>query len=119
MIESHQFGMAVDAPRSIGPTELPEDRGVHPHFRDSDLLKSVFRQSGQLQDAQRLVVQGNGAGHQQDLMGLVHYQCLYPIAAEQRRDCRPYRTVTDDQHIDSGGRQFGTFIVVVHLEPLL
>ncbi|MNV43662.1 hypothetical protein D3C71_1353790 [compost metagenome] len=52
-------------------------------------------------------------------MGLVQYQCLYPIAAEQRRDCRPYRTVTDDQHIDSGGRQFGTFLVVVHLEPLL
>ncbi|MNL73209.1 hypothetical protein D3C87_1986430 [compost metagenome] len=52
-------------------------------------------------------------------MELVQHQGRNPVAAEQRRDCRPYRTVTDDQYIDGGGRQFANFLVVVHLEPLL
>ncbi|MCY1415810.1 hypothetical protein D9M71_313050 [compost metagenome] len=111
--------MAIDAPLSIGSTELPEDRRVHPHFRDSDLLESVLRQSGELQDAQGLIVQSNGTRHQDDFMELVQHQGRNPVAAEQRRDCRPYRTVTDDQYIDGGGRQFANFLVVVHLEPLL
>ncbi|MNN78393.1 hypothetical protein D3C81_1949460 [compost metagenome] len=96
--------MAIDAPFSIGSPELPENRRVHLHFRDHDLLESVLRQSGQLQDAQGLVVQSNGTRHQYDVMELIQYQGPNPVAAEQCRDCRTYRTVTDDQHIDGGGR---------------
>ncbi|MNZ68367.1 hypothetical protein D3C78_866320 [compost metagenome] len=63
LVEGHQLGMAVDASCGIGSCELPEHRGEHAHFRNRDLLESVLGQTGKLQDTQRLVVQGNGAGH--------------------------------------------------------
>lgn len=84
LVEGHQLGVAVEAARSVGAAELADHGAVHAHFGDHYFLEGVFRQAGQLQDTQCLVVEGNGAGHQQDVMDLVDHKGLYAITAEQR-----------------------------------
>ena len=76
------------------------------------LLWQLHQETRQLEDAQRLIIQGNGARHQQYVVSLVEHQRLYAIAAEQGGQRGADGAVADDQYIYSVWQRF---LVVVHV----
>lgn len=111
LIEGHQFVVAIDAATGVGLTELADDGAVHLHLGDDHGFERVFLQTGELEDAQRFIVQGNGARHGQDVVGLVDHQGVHAIASQQGSQRRADRAIADHQDIDRFGEEL---IVVMH-----
>lgn len=73
LIEGHQLGVPIHTAAGIGTAELTDDRAMHAHFGDHHLVEGFFGEAGLLEDAQRLVVQRDGARHQEDVVSPVDH----------------------------------------------
>ena len=100
LVEGHQHRVAVDDAGRADAREATEQRRVVLHLRDRDGRELAVAHADQLQDAQGLVVERDGARLGEDLGGLVDRQHADAVAAEQVRQRGADRPEADDQHVD-------------------
>ena len=81
LVKRDLLGEAVDRAERVDPGKVANDRASHLHEGNCDCVEGIFRKACELQDAQRLIVQRDGAGRLEDLGSLVDDERLDALAA--------------------------------------
>lgn len=99
LVERHEFRMAVERAERIDPREFTERGRAHPDVRDRHRVEIAFVDARHLQDAQRFVVERDGARRHEDPGRLVDHHDLHAVTRQQVRERGADRPEPDDQDV--------------------